>query len=71
MHGLGLAGASADLIIGTAIVAALVGILALARRKAWNADGSDDERRRQVQQFDGAVDEDTLAALDPPDDVRP
>ena len=26
---------------------ALVALLALARRKAWNADGSDDERRRR------------------------
>ena len=25
----------------------LVALLALARRRAWNADGSDDERRRR------------------------
>ena len=29
------------------IVAAVLALIALARRRAWNADGSDDERRRR------------------------
>jgi hypothetical protein len=29
------------------VAVSLVALLAMARRKAWNADGSDDERRIQ------------------------
>ena len=29
----------------TLIALAVVGIVAMARRRAWNADGSDDDRR--------------------------
>ncbi len=32
-------------IIVAAVVVAALAIVAMARRRAWNADGSDDERR--------------------------
>lgn len=34
-------------VIVAIVVLSLLGILAMARRRKWNADGSDDERRRR------------------------
>ena len=36
----------ATLAIVAVVVASLVALLAMARRRRWNADGSDDEKRR-------------------------
>ncbi len=38
---------AAAVAIVAAVGASLVALLALARRRAWNADGSDDVRRRR------------------------
>lgn len=38
-----LVAAAVVLVVGLSLVA----LIAMARRRAWNADGSDDERRRK------------------------
>jgi hypothetical protein len=39
------------IVIGVVVVS-LVALLAMARRRAWNVDGSDDERRDQGERRD-------------------
>ena len=47
--------AAAVVIVGVVAVS-LVALVAMARRRSWNADGSDDERRARPDP-DGAGDE--------------
>ena len=42
----------AVLIVGV-VALSLVALIAMARRRAWNADGSDDERRKPTDPRDG------------------
>lgn len=46
----------ATLVIVGIVILSLAALLAMARRKAWNSDGSDDQRRAQRDRDEQAWD---------------